>query len=124
MPVSSPAGTRQRFVRPRVVMRLGHDRDMPSLERRLGKREGEAHYVELVRGFARTTGGVGCVVIDIGKGGSQDLASRIAAYDLHKRLAAECRAAVRVNFQRAWRDVAVHLHLQHLTPGWERQTVR
>src|SRR5438552_889716 len=106
----------------RVVTRLRHDRDTTSLERRGTKDEAEAQYIELVRGVARTTSRMSRVVIDVAEGGPQDLASSVRAYDLYESLAAKCRAAVRVNRQGAWRDVAVNLHLQHLTPGSKRKT--
>src|ERR1700720_3710926 len=103
------------------VTRLRRDRDTTSLERSWAKDEAEAHYVELVRGDARTTCCMGRVVIDVVEDGPQDLASSVPAYDLYTSLAAECRAAVGVNRQGAWRDVAVHVHLQHLTPGSKRK---
>src|SRR5437867_2088131 len=107
-----------------VVTRLRHDRDTTSLEGRGTKDQAEAHYIELVRGVARTTSRMGRVVIDVAEGGPQDLSSSVPAYDLYESLAAKCRAAVRVNRQGGWRDVAVHLHLQHLTPGSKRKTAR
>ena len=56
----------------KCVTRLRHDRDTTTLERRGTKDEAEAHYVELVRGDARTTSRMGGVVIDVGEVGSQD----------------------------------------------------
>ena len=95
---------------------------MTSLERRGTKDQAEAQYIELVRGVAGTSSRMSRVVIDIAEGGPQDLASRIPACDVYESFPAKCRAAVRVNRQGAWRDVAVNLHLQHLTPGSKRKT--
>src|SRR5712692_1759085 len=93
---------------------------MTVLER--GRTEHEPQHAELVCGLPRTTGAMRRAVIHIAENPFQDPAARISAHDLHERLATEGRAAIGINRQRPGRDVAVDVHLQHLTPRSEGKT--